>query len=59
MQPSRFSSQSPIANIHINLIEYMSYSGNLTIQVSDHLQFVILEGFVKEVLPKKKIQTFY
>ena len=32
----------------------MSYSGNLTIQISDHLlQFVILEGFFKEVLPKK------
>ena len=32
----------------------MSYSGNLTIQISDHLlQFVLLEGFFKEVLPKK------
>ena len=37
-----------------NSIEYMSYSGNLTIQTSHHLiQFVILEGFFKEVLPKK------
>ena len=32
----------------------MSYSGNLTIQISYHLlQYVILEGFFKEVLPKK------
>ena len=29
-------------------------SGNLTIQISDHLfQFVILEGFYKELVPKK------
>ena len=52
MQPSRFASQSLIDNI--NSIEYMSYSGNLTVQIFDHLtQFVILEGFFKEVLPKK------
>ena len=32
----------------------MSYSGNLTIQISDHLlQLVLLEGFFKEVFPKK------
>ena len=32
----------------------MSYIGNLTIQISDHLlQFVLLESFFKEVLPKK------
>ena len=54
MQPTRFASQSLIDNILINSIEYMSYSGNLTIQISHHrLQFVILEGFFKEVLPKK------
>ena len=54
MQPTRFASQSLIDNIFINSIEYMSYSGNLTIQISDHLlQFVLLEGFFKEVLPKK------
>ena len=54
MQPTRFASQSLIDNILINSIEYMSYSGNLTIQISHHLlQFVILESFFKEVLPKK------
>ena len=32
----------------------MTYRGNLTIQISDHLlQSVLLEGFFKEVLPKK------
>ena len=51
MQPTRFASQSLIDNILINSIEYMPYSDNLTIQISDHLlQFVILEGFFKEVL---------
>ena len=46
MQPTRFASQSLIDNILINSIEYMSYSVNLTIQISHHLlQFVILEGF--------------
>ena len=32
-------------------------SGNLTIQISDHLQFLIL-AFLKEVLPKK-INLYY
>ena len=54
MQPSRFASQSIIDNILISSIEYMSYSVNLTIQTSHHLiQFVNLEGFFNEVLPKK------
>ena len=54
IQPARFASQSLIDNKLINSIEYMSYSGNLTIQISDHLvQFVILEGLFKEVLQKK------
>ena len=35
-------------------MEYPSHSGNLTVQISDHLfQFVILEGFFKELVPKK------
>ena len=42
-----------IDNIFLNNIEYPSYSGNLTIQLSDHLfQFVILEGFYKDLTPK-------
>ena len=47
-------SKTLIDNIFLNTIEYPSYSGNLTIQISDHLcQFVILEGFYKELVPKK------
>ena len=43
-----------VSLVLINSIDYMSYSGNLTIQISDHLmQLVILEGFFKEVLPNK------
>ena len=35
-------------------MEYPSHSGNLTVQISDHLfQFVILEGFFKELVPRK------
>ena len=53
LQPTRLKSIPLIDNIFINSIEYPSYSGNLTIQLSDHLiQFVILEGF-KDLTPKK------
>ena len=42
-----------IDNIFINSIDYISFSGNITIQLSDHLfQFVTLQGFFKD-LPKK------
>ena len=38
-----------IDNIFFNSLEYQSNSGNLLIEISDHLiQFLILEGFVKE-----------
>ena len=54
LQPSRPISKSLIDNIFINSIEYPSYSGNLTVQLSDHLfQFTILEGFYKDIIPKK------
>ena len=54
LQPTRPISKSLIDNILINSIEYPSHSGNLTIQISDHLiQFVILEGFLKELIPQK------
>ena len=49
LQPTRLKSKSLIDNIFFNSIEYQSNSGNLLIQISDHLiQFLILEGFVKE-----------
>ena len=42
MQPTRLVSKTLIDNIFVNTFEYPSYSGNLTIQISDHLcQFVI------------------
>ena len=54
LQPTRPKSKTLIDNILINSVEYPSHSGNLTIQISDHLlQFVILEGFFKELAPKK------
>ena len=56
--PTRSKSKTLIDNILINSVEYPSHSGNLTIQLSDHLlQFVILEGFFKE-LALKKINIF-
>ena len=58
LQPTRPISKTLIDNIFINTIEYPSYSGNITIQLSDHLfQFTILEGFFKELIAKK--QNFY
>ena len=54
LQPTRPISKTLIDNIFINSVEYPSHSGNLTIQISDHLlQFVILEGFFKELVPPK------
>ena len=45
LKPTRPKSKTLIDNILINSVEYPSHSGNLTIQISDHLlQFVILEG---------------
>ena len=53
LQPTRPRSKTLIDNIFINTVEYSSFSGNLTIELSDHLfQFVILEGFFKELVPK-------
>ena len=49
LQPTRLQSKSLIDNIFFNSLEYHSHSGNLLYEISDHLiQFVILEGFVKE-----------
>ena len=49
LQPTRFHSKTLIDNIFLNSLEYQSHSGNLLIELSDHLiQFLILEGFIKE-----------
>ena len=54
LQPTRPVSKTLIDNILINTVEFPSHSGNITIQLSDHLlQFVILEGFFKEIVPRK------
>ena len=49
LQPTRLKSKTLIDNILLNSLEYHSKSGNLLLELSDHLmQFVILEGFTKE-----------
>ena len=49
LQPTRLHSKTLIDNIFFNSSEYQSVSGNLIIEISDHLiQFLILEGFIKE-----------
>ena len=49
LQPTRLASKTLIDNIFFNSLEYQSYSGNLLIEISDHLiQFLILEGFIRE-----------
>ena len=50
LQPTRLQSKTLIDNIFFNSLEYQSNSGNLLIEISDHLiQFLILEGFIKEI----------
>ena len=53
LQPTRPISKTLIDNIFLNTIEYVSYSGNITIQLADHLfQFVLLEGFFHDAQTK-------
>ena len=56
LQPTRPQSKTLIDNIFLNTMEYCSYSGNIIIQLSDHLfQFVLLEGYFHDIKPKKII----
>ena len=49
LQPTRLSSETLIDNIFFNSLEFSSYSGNLLIEIFDHLlQFIIFEVFLKE-----------
>ena len=49
LQPSRLQAKTLIDNIFINSLQYHSSSGNLLIELSDHLvQYLILEEFHKE-----------
>ena len=55
LHPTRPVSKTLIDNIFINSLEYKAHCGNLTTQIADHLiQFVLLEGFYKNVPPKKQ-----
>ena len=60
LQPTRLTSKSLIDNIFFNSLEYQSYSGNILIEIADHLiQFLILEGFIKEInIPKINFSYF-
>ena len=54
LQPTRPISKTLIDNIFLNSIDFTAHSGNLTIQLSGHLfQFAILEGFFKDLVPRK------
>ena len=56
LEPTRLHSKTLIDNIFLNSLEYQSLSGNLFIEISDHLiQFLILQGFVKESLPQANL----
>ena len=49
LQPTRLRSKKLIDNIFLNSLEYITTSGNILRELSDHLvQFLILEGFSKE-----------
>ena len=53
-QPTKPIPTTLIDNIFLNSTEFSSYSGNITIQLADHLfQFAILEGFFHDLIPKK------
>ena len=54
LQPTRPISKILIDNIFLNAIDFPASSGNLTIQLSDHLfQFAILEGFFNDLAQEK------
>ena len=57
LQPTRLKAKTLIDNIFLNSLEFESNSGNVLLEISDHLiQFLILEGFVKErSLPESNI----
>lgn len=58
LQPTRLQSKSLIDNIFFNSLEFPATSGNLLVELSDHLiQFLTLEGFVK--VKKKSSRPFY
>ena len=58
LQLTRLASKRLIDNIFFNSLDYHTHSGNLLIEIADHLtQFLILEGFIRE-RPIPKINLF-
>ena len=57
LQPTRLRSKTLIDNIFFNSLKYDSYSGNLLVEISDHLiQYLILENFHQpSKIPSKTI----
>ena len=57
LQPSRLKSKTLIDNIYFNSLKYTSHSGNLLVQISDHLmQYLVLENFYQpSKIPKKEL----
>ena len=57
LQPTRLIAKTLIDNIYFNSLNYDSSSGNLLVEISDHLiQYLILENFVKKSkVPKSTI----
>ena len=57
LQPTRLESKTLIDNIFFNSNEYKSSSGNLLVEISDHLvQYLIIEDYFKKAkTPKKEV----
>ena len=56
LQPTRLKSKTLIDNIYFNSLKYNSSSGNILVQISDHLmQFLVLENFYQPSKVPKKI----
>ena len=58
LQPNRIAKKSKtlIDNIFMNSLEYDTFSGNLTTQISDHLpQFLILKNFHRKYTNKSQV----
>ena len=57
LQPTRLRSKTLIDNIYFNSLNYDSFSGNILVEISDHLmQYLVLENFFQpSKIPKKTI----
>ena len=49
MQPTRLKAKTLIDNIMMNSLEYSSKSGNILVELSDHLaQILVLQAYTKD-----------